>query len=228
MDVSQMRMMLALAERKSMTATAKKLNVTQPALTYQLNAIEAELGFKVFNRTRTGTSLTPEGEFLMGAVGKFVADYEEALRHARQMSAPQVKALSGSAVIGTVVGDIHDIGKNLVRIAMEASDIRVADLGTEASAEDFVGHVRANPDCKLALISVNRTELRDEARGVIQALRDAGLREGLFIMVGGSATDEAFAQDAGADAYTASAEDAADRALEFLSGHGEANVHDAN
>ena len=64
MDIAQMRMILVLAECESMTTTAKKLHVTQPALTYQLKVIENELGFKVFNRTRVGTSLTAEGAFL--------------------------------------------------------------------------------------------------------------------------------------------------------------------
>ena len=63
MDITQMRMMLVLAECKSMTTTAKKLHVTQPALTYQLKTIENELGFKVFNRSRTGSTLTREGAF---------------------------------------------------------------------------------------------------------------------------------------------------------------------
>lgn len=217
MDVAQMRMMLALAERKSMTATAKKLHVTQPALTYQINTIENELGFKVFERTRVGTSLTAEGEFLLGAIGNFLADYEEALRLARSMSDKRKRVPSGTAVIGTVLGDKHDIGKNLVRITLENHDIKVDDLGTQASAEAFVNHVHATPECKLVLISVGRTDLLHHAREIVDALIEAGLRNKLAIMVGGRAASHEFADEIGADAFTETAEDAAQKALEFLS-----------
>ena len=80
MDIAQMRMMLVLAESRSMTTTAKKLHVTQPALTYQLKVIENELGFKMFNRTRTGTSLTAEGAFLHETLVSIVEQYDEAIR----------------------------------------------------------------------------------------------------------------------------------------------------
>ena len=217
MDVAQMRMMLSLAECKSMTATAKKLHVTQPALTYQLKVIEGELGFKVFDRTRTGTSLTTQGEFLMGAIGSFLAEYEEALRAARAMSGSGNGLATGSAVIGTVLGDQHDIGKNLVRIALESNDIQVADLGKQVPPEAFVEHVRDHPDCKLVLMSVNRDELRCNAAAVVEALKSAGLRDQVSVMVGGAATSQAFADEIGADAYTATAEDAAEKSREFLS-----------
>lgn len=127
------------------------------------------------------------------------------------------KPVSGAAAIGTVVGDMHDIGKNLVRIMLESRDIKVADLGTEVTPEAFVEHVRNNPDCNLILISVNQVELLDEARAIVVALKKAKLRDQLFIMVGGAAADESFAGKIGADAYTASAEDAAETAREFLS-----------
>ena len=127
------------------------------------------------------------------------------------------KLLAGCAAIGTVVGDIHDVGKNLVRIMLESRDIQVTDLGTEVPAEAFVEHVRNNSDCNLVLISVNRTESIGEARAVIAALEAAKLRDQLFVMVGGSAIDAAIAEEIGADVYTQSAENAADTARAFLS-----------
>ncbi|MBQ9041653.1 MAG: LysR family transcriptional regulator [Eggerthellaceae bacterium] len=125
--------------------------------------------------------------------------------------------VSGSAAIGTVIGDAHDIGKNLVRIMLESRDINVTDLGTEVAPEAFVEHVKNNPDCNLILISVNQSELLDEGRKVVEALKKAKLRDQLFIMVGGAAADESFAGIIGADAFTSSAEDAAETAYEFLS-----------
>lgn len=216
MDVMQMRMMLALAEGKSMTATAKKLHVTQPALTYQLNTIENELGFKVFNRTRTGTSLTPEGEFLLGAIGSFVADYEKALQRARAMASDNDQAQAGSVVIGTVVGDRHDIGKNLVRFELESRDIEVIDLGTQVPPEAFVEHVKSNANCKVVLISVSQTDLLKNAVAIVEALQEEGLREQIAIMVGGAAATPQFAEESGIDAYTASADEAADRVSAFM------------
>ena len=127
------------------------------------------------------------------------------------------KPVSGSAVIGTVVGDTHDIGKNLVRIMLESRDIRVADLGAEVPPQVFVDHVRSNPDCNLVMISVSRTELLDRARSIIDALKEAGLRDQLFVMVGGAAADQSFAAGIGADAFTSSAEEAAATAHGFLS-----------
>ena len=126
------------------------------------------------------------------------------------------KPVAGAAAIGTVIGDIHDIGKNLVRVMLESRDIRVADLGVEVPPEGFVEHVKNNPDCNLILISVNQTELLPEARAVVEALKQAKLRDQLFVMVGGAAADESFAGIIGADAYTASAEQAADTAHELL------------
>ena len=217
-DTAQMRMMLVLAECKSMTKAAAKLHVTQPALTYQLNIIEDELGLKVFERTHAGTSLTPEGEFLLGAVGSFIAEYEEALRLARAMTNGDktVGGMRKTAVIGTVAGDMHDIGKNLVRSALESRDIKVVDLGVGVASETFAVHVRENPDCGLVLISVSRTDLRENVRDTITALVEAGVRDQVAVMVGGAAADRTFAEEVGADAFTESSEDAAETARKLL------------
>ena len=127
------------------------------------------------------------------------------------------RPITGSAVIGTVVGDQHDIGKNLVRIMLESRDIEVADLGTNVTPEAYVEHVRNNANCNLVLISVNRTELLDNARAVVAELQKAKLRDQVFVMVGGWAASPEFAEEIGADAFTASAEDAAKKAHEFMS-----------
>ena len=114
-------------------------------------------------------------------------------------------------------GDAHDIGKNLVRIMLESRDIEVADLGKQVPPESFVEHVRNNANCNLVLISVNRTELLDRVTVIIDALKKAKLRDQVFVMVGGAAADPEFAEEIGADAFTASAEDAAAKAYELMS-----------
>ena len=126
------------------------------------------------------------------------------------------RPVSGTAAIGTVEGDAHDIGKNLVRIMLESRDITVADLGTEVPPELFVEHVKNNPNCNLILLSVNQSELLDNAREVVDAFRKAKLRDQLFVMVGGAAADESSAGIIGADAFTPSAEAAAETARQFL------------
>ena len=127
------------------------------------------------------------------------------------------KPITGTAVIGTVSGDKHDIGKNLVRIMMESRDIEVADLGNQVSPEAFVEHVRNNAKCNLVLISVSRTELLGNVRNTIKALEKAKLRDQVFVMIGGAATSQEFADEIGADAYTENAEDAAMKAHELMS-----------
>ena len=127
------------------------------------------------------------------------------------------KPLRGTAVIGTVTGDKHDIGKNLVRIMMESRDIEVADLGIQVAPEAFVEHVRNNAKCNLVLISVSRTDLLDNVRDTIDALKRAKLRDQVFVMIGGAAASQEFADEIGADAYTMSAEDAAAKAHELMS-----------
>ena len=118
MDIAQMRMMLVLAECNSMTTTAKKLHVTQPALTYQLKVIENELGFKVFNRTRVGTSLTAEGAFLHETIKAIVADYDEAIRLARAMA-------KGTAA-GTIRVGTNDCSRDTISFFLNVAQSNIS------------------------------------------------------------------------------------------------------
>ncbi len=159
-----------------------------------------------------------EGEIFMTEMSAAVATTNLAMGVLQpHFTSEDEKPVAGSAVIGTVMGDRHDIGKNLVRIMLESRDIKVADLGKQVAPEAFVEHVRNNADCNVVLISVNRDELLDRVRDIIEALQAAKLRDQVFIMVGGAATSPAFADEIGADAFTASAEEAADKAHEFMS-----------
>ena len=127
------------------------------------------------------------------------------------------KPVNGTAVIGCALGDKHDIGKNLVRIMLESRDITVADLGSNVAPKAFVEHVRNHADCNLVLVSVNRIESLDNVRAVVDALTKEKLRDQVFVMVGGGAATPEFAEEIGADAFTYSAEDAADKAYELMS-----------
>ena len=112
----------------------------------------------------------------------------------------------GKVVIGTVAGDLHDIGKNLVAMMIESAGFEVIDLGVDAPAEKFVEAVKENPDCKVVGVSALLTTTMEAMRVTVKALIDAGLKDQVKIMVGGAPITEAFAKEIGADVYT---EDAA-------------------
>ena len=123
----------------------------------------------------------------------------------------------GTAVIGTLVGDRHELGKNLVRIALEGRGIDVHDLGSQVTPRAFADYLADNPSCNVALISISTDAVRKHARETMRILELEGLRDRVYVMLGGSAANPGFASDIGADAYTEDAEDAAQTAFRFLS-----------
>lgn len=127
-----------------------------------------------------------------------------------------VKA-NGRACIGTVEGDLHDIGKNLVKMMLEGKGIEVIDLGTDVPAEKFV-QTAIDEDCKLICCSALLTTTMGVMGDVVKAAEAAGIRDRVKIMIGGAPVTQAFCDAIGADAYTADAASAADKAVEFLAG----------
>jgi len=123
----------------------------------------------------------------------------------------------GKFVIGTVSGDLHDIGKNLVALMIESAGFEAIDLGVDVPAEKFVEAVKANPNCKIVAASALLTTTMDSLRNTVKALEDAGCREQVKIMVGGAPITQEFADDIGADAYTPDAGSAAVKAVELVS-----------
>lgn len=121
----------------------------------------------------------------------------------------------GKAVICTVKGDLHDIGKNLVKMMLEGVGVECIDLGTDVSAEQVVEAVKENKVQIVALSSLLTTTM-EYHKNVIDALKAAGLRDSVKVMVGGAPVNEKFAQEIGADAYTDDAATAADVALAFF------------
>ncbi len=121
----------------------------------------------------------------------------------------------GRAVIGTVEGDLHDVGKNLVKLMMEGAGFEVIDLGVDVSGEAFVAAVREHqPD--LLLLSALLTTTMKQQGAVVQAIKDAGLRDQVIIMVGGAPITQSFCDEIGADAYSPDAASAAETASELL------------
>lgn len=121
----------------------------------------------------------------------------------------------GKVVLGTVKGDLHDIGKNLVRMMFEGAGLTVHDLGVDVSAEAFVEAVDKYQPQILGMSALLTTTM-GEMRAVIEALEKAGLRDRVKIMVGGAPVTSSFADEIGADLYGADAAEAADLAKSLV------------
>ncbi|MGD8466670.1 MAG: corrinoid protein [Anaerolineae bacterium] len=165
----------------------------------------------------------------MGEVGRLFEDGEmfvpEMLIAARAMQAgmnilkPHLAegeiVSAGTAVLGTVAGDLHDIGKNLVGMMMEGSGFEIVDLGTDVKPDAFVAAVKEhNPD--LIGMSALLTTTMPAMTATIEALTEAGLRDEVKIIVGGAPVTQAFAEKIGADGFAPDASSATRKAKELL------------
>ena len=121
----------------------------------------------------------------------------------------------GKAVICTVKGDLHDIGKNLVKMMLEGVGIECIDLGTDMSAEQVVEAVKTS-GAKIVALSSLLTTTMEYHKDIVDALTEAGLRNDVKVMIGGAPVSEDFAKQVGADGYAPDAATAADLALSFF------------
>jgi len=121
----------------------------------------------------------------------------------------------GRVIIGTVKGDLHDIGKNIVASMLEGAGFEIINLGVDISAEKFVESVRNNEANILALSALLTTTMGN-MKGVIEALEAAGLRNKVKIMVGGAPISESFSQQIGADGYSSNGNAAVRLAKELV------------
>ena len=121
---------------------------------------------------------------------------------------------AGKVCIGTVKGDLHDIGKNLVKMMMEGKGLEVVDLGTDVSPETYV-ETAGNQNCQIICCSALLTTTMPVMGEVVKAAEKAGIRDKVKIMIGGAPVTEAFCEQIGADKYTPDAASAADAAVEL-------------
>ncbi len=121
----------------------------------------------------------------------------------------------GTAIIGTVKGDLHDIGKNLVKMMLEGKGIKVIDIGVDVSAEKFVSAAIEN-NAQLICCSALLTTTMNEMKNIVDAVAASELNGKVKVMVGGAPVSQSFAESIGADCYTSDAASAADMALELL------------
>ena len=124
---------------------------------------------------------------------------------------------AGKVIIGTVAGDLHDIGKNLVAMMIESAGFEVIDLGVDVSSDKFLEAVRSNPDTKIVACSALLTTTMPALRDTVAALNAADFRSKIKVMVGGAPITQEFADEIGADAYTPDAASAAQKAKELAS-----------
>ncbi len=164
----------------------------------------------------------------MGIIGEKFKNNEvyvpEVLVAARAMNAgtevlkPHLASLgiesAGKVCIGTVQGDLHDIGKNLVKMMMEGKGLEVVDLGTDVAPEKFV-ETAINENCQIICCSALLTTTMGVMESVVKAAEAAGIRDKIKIMVGGAPVTDDFCKQIGADCYTSDAASAADAAAEF-------------
>ena len=130
------------------------------------------------------------------------------------LASSNIKA-KGRVCIGTVQGDLHDIGKNLVRMMMEGQGLEVIDLGTDVSPEIFV-RTAIEQNCGVICCSALLTTTMGAMHEVVKAVKNAGIRDKVKIMVGGAPVTEAFCQEIGADVYMPDAASAAETASAFF------------
>jgi len=121
----------------------------------------------------------------------------------------------GKLIIGTVAGDLHDIGKNLVALMIESAGFEVIDLGVDVPPENFVAALNENPDCNVVALSALLTTTMEAMKNTVEAIHAAGYKGKVKIMIGGAPVTQEFADLIKADAYTPDAGSAANKAVEL-------------
>ena len=124
----------------------------------------------------------------------------------------------GRVILGTVKGDLHDIGKNLVRMMMEGKGIEVVDAGVDVSAEKFYEEYEKHGGADIIALSALLTTTMNEMKNVVDFFTEKGVRDKVKVMVGGAPITDSFCKSIGADHYAADAATAADIAKSIVQG----------
>jgi 5-methyltetrahydrofolate--homocysteine methyltransferase len=141
-----------------------------------------------------------------------------AMQHGLAVLKPHLKEANvqsaGKVAIGTVKGDLHDIGKNLVAMMLEGAGFEIMDLGTDVSPEKYVAAVQAGAN--LVALSALLTTTMPNMKAVIEGLRAAGLRDKAKVMIGGAPVTDSYAAQIGADGYAPDASRAVNLAKSLI------------
>ncbi len=192
----------------------------------------AELTQELLDEGMDPEEILQKGLFAgMDVVGKKFRDCEmfipEVLRSAKAMHAAMEKlrpvlseessSKAGTVVMATVQGDLHDIGKNLAGMMMEGAGFNVIDMGIDRKTEDIVAMVKDKKPQILGLSALLTTTMPKMGE-VINALKEAGIRDQVKVIVGGAPVTDDFALEIGADAYAPNASIGTEKALELVKG----------
>jgi 5-methyltetrahydrofolate--homocysteine methyltransferase len=112
-----------------------------------------------------------------------------------------VKEIIGKVILGTIKGDIHDLGKDIVKMVLNGNGFHVVDLGVDVAAEKFIKAIKAHPDAKVIGMSVLLTSVFPALENIVAAIKAEGLRDKIKIMVGGGAVTARVAEETGCDHY---------------------------
>jgi len=204
-------------------------DIFQDVVTFNLTAVVEETKKEIKAGTSVETILNDGLISAMGEVGRLFSEGElfvpEMLRSAKTMKAsmeilkPYLAAGAttsrGTVVIGTVKGDMHDIGKNLVAMMLEGGGFTVIDLGVDVETEKFITAAKENGANVVALSALLTTTM-PAMEAAIQAIKQAGLSVGT--MVGGAPVTQKFAQKIGADGFSDNAPGAVETARRLVAG----------
>lgn len=134
----------------------------------------------------------------------------------KEMNRDYTKKECGTIILGTIEGDLHDVGKNLVAMMFRGAGFKVIDLGVDISEKQFLRAVKQNPEVSIVCISSLLSTTLPEMRQVVKALRKNDPKHKYKIMVGGGAVTRELAEEIGADGYTDNCVDAAEMAKKFV------------
>ena len=194
----------------------KSLELVETALKQGIDPVDIiEKGFtkglkSVGDRYSTGEVFLTE----LVAAANIMEDISSRLSEELSKSTKQVEK-KGRILIGTVETDVHSIGKNIFKSLLEVNGFEVIDLGEDVPSEEFVEKVRSTKPDILGLSALMTTTITEQ-RTVIEALKEAGLRDNLKVMVGGAAVTEEWSREIGADGYAENAAEAVQVALGLL------------
>jgi 5-methyltetrahydrofolate--homocysteine methyltransferase len=155
------------------------------------------------------------GEFFLPQMMLGARAMSEALQMLKPYLAQGTYEKKAKAVVGTVAGDFHDIGKNIVKIMLEGGGYEVVDLGVDVSPEAFVSAVKKEAP-RFILMSALITLTMDSMRKTIQTLVAAGVRKQVLIGIGGAPVTQKFADEIGADFYSSDAHGAVEKCNQLL------------
>jgi len=196
----------------------KVITLCEQGLEMGLGAKELLSGGLVDGMTKLGDDFSAGKAFVpeMLMAARCMQAATEILKpYLTSLSSDEESKPTGRVCIGTVKGDLHDIGKNLVKIMMEGSGLEVIDLGVDVTAETFVS-TAINEHCDIICCSSLLTTCMEEMRRVVELTKQEGIRDKVKIMIGGAPISQAYCDEIHADAYTDDAGAAAKKALQLL------------